>query len=461
MMRTMITVVLPSLVLGKYVAFDDGCKDGNGGEIVNCCPSWLYYPTTSFKQTLEIDNSLACGSDGSNCEGHFNGVLSTTAWLSKPARNYNEFQAEIAWTILPCSDASSTGGDPPVQYMEFYKCEANEPTNFFTDTMPSGGSPPVTTFALKQEATRADGIVSTTYYTVQKCERSISDIDPKTKKAPVKLTIVPQCCVNKLANWPPSVKLQWANYDKDGTTECTRGVKNEDSQKWSQNSPSGPCYGTCVVSPEQDPSVLPPGGGVVPGNRPVNPSGPGKCQGDANLDVTRPDARFTGGTADRAHKLACEQFIITRDVFDLVATLNPTGKNKNAGQIQFDISSFKSGCSPGGSKSSLSGKFYPVTKDGKSALNGFGAFLGPLWLSLTSLVVLFALFVGGWMYLFMATGCCALCIRCCKPPHTEEDDLFHDKELKNVTLRFAVKSGLTPEQRADDDKTMSARAVRT
>jgi len=373
-------------------------------------------------------------------------VLSTTAWLSKPARSYNTFQAEIAWTILPCSPSSEGYLDPN----NYYKCEAKDPTPFFTDP----GGLPVKAFALRQDATRADGIVSTTYYTVEGknggCERdTLSDKDKLNKKASVTLTIVPQCCMSKAAQWPEQINsppvMLWKLQDDPPPEQLPEGVAGDSASN---------SYGTCMVDPS-GPSP-PTGFPLDTSNRFTSPKGLGRCQGAGNGDIVRPDARFTGETANRAYEQMCKQYIITRDEFNLKATLNPT-KNKNAGQIQFDVTSFKSGCTTQGTVSDLQGKFYP----GKTSIVGFGAFLGPLWLSLTSLVVLFALFVGGWMYLFMATGCCALCIRCCKPPHTEEDDLFHDKELKNVTLRFAVKSGLTPEQRADDDKTMSARAVRT
>ena len=458
MMRTlvsMITVVLPSLVLGEYpyVAFDDGCKDVNGGEIVYCCPSWLYYPTTSFEQTLKQEyQKPACDGTTSSttCAGYFNGVLSTIS--VSPSKPFQEFQAEMKWTILPCS-ASSDGYPSPNNY---YKCETKEPTPFFTDPPGENGKPVnVKAFALRQDTTRADGIVSTTYYTVEGknggCERdTLSDKDKLNKKASVTLTIVPQCCMSKAAQWPEQINsppvMLWKLQDDPPPEQLPEGVAKDSASN---------SYGTCMVDTTDGPPP-PKDFPVDSSGRFMSPKGLGRCQGAGNGDIVRPDARFTGETANRAYEQMCKQYIITRDEFNLKATLNPT-KNKNAGQIQFDVKSFKSGCTTQGTVSVLQGKFYP----GKTSIVGFGAFLGPLWLSLTSLVVLFALFVGGWMYLFMATGCCALCIRCCKPPHTEEDDLFHDKELKNVTLRFAVKSGLTPEQRADDDKTMSARAVRT
>ena len=415
------SLVLPSLAFGKYVKFDDGC----GPTDVNCCPSWLYYPTQSFKSQLDIDHQTTM-CEGSKCDGVFNGVLSTTN--ISPSTTYSGFQAEMTWTILPCGNPGAAGNPNA----DNFKCIpiTSGPTHKFFD-------PPlelpdfVSTFALKQEATRADGTTSTTYYTVDGCERDISDIDPVAKKASVTLTITPQCCMNNKAGWKPlpnGESLQWVDTDD---------------------------FGTCQVDPN---GPTPPAGFSFDSQteRFIGQAGPGACQGDSNGVVTRPDMRFTGGTVNRAYKMMCEQRIITRAQFGLKATLNPT-KSKNAGQIQFDVKVFKSGCTVQGSDSVLSGKFYP----GKTPIVGYGAFLGPLWLSLGSLAVLFALFSGGWMYLFMATGCCGLCIRCCIPAHTEEDDLFHDKELKDVTLRYAVKSGLNDEQRADDEKTMSARAVRS
>lgn len=413
---------------GAYVKYDYGCKATSKG----CCPAWLFYPTVGYEQQLELDHaSDKCA--GSQCDGLWNGVLSTTD--IGPAQEYDSFQASMTWTILPCGEDPTSSDNP--NYNNF-QCKSQapplDPSKFFDNVNYLDALDYVTTFAIKQESERADGTKSTTYYTVDGCDSSFVDNSGGTKKAIVTLIITPQCCMNNKAGWKRGNVLEWQ--DEVGA--------------------GGETYGTCDLgeNPGLDSGAFPNSNDLFTGK-----ASAGACQGDNNGDVNEPDMRFTGSTVDHAYDMMCRQHIITRAQFQLTATLNPK-KNKDQGQVQFDVKTFKSGCTVQGSVSSLSGKFNP----GLVPAGGFGAFLGPLGFSLAAIVVLFALFAGGWMYLFLATGCCSLCIRCCVPPHSEEDDMFEVEgvlqPLRNVSLRSAVKAGLDDAGRAREAKRESQRTVR-
>ena len=423
----MFFALVRAAAVGAYVKYDYGCKATNKG----CCPAWLFYPTVGYQKQLELDHaSDTCA--GSQCDGLWNGVLSTTD--IGPAQEYDSFQASMTWTVLPCGVPSS--GDNP-NYNNF-QCQQGgglDPSKFFDNVNYLDDNDYVTTFAIKQETERADGTKATTYYTVDGCDSSFVDNAGGTKKAIVTLIVTPQCCMNNKAGWKKHNVLNWQD-------EVGQG---------------GETYGTCDLgdNPTLDSGAYPNSNDLFTGK-----ASAGACQGDNNGDVNEPDMRFTGSTVYHAYDMMCRQHIITRAQFQLTATLNPK-KNKDQGEVQFDVKTFKSGCTVQGSVSALSGKFNP----GLVPAGGFGAFLGPLGFSLAAIVLLFALFAGGWMYLFLATGCCSLCIRCCVPPHSEEDDMFEVEgvlqPLRNVTLRAAVKAGLDDAGRARETKRESQRTVRS